>query len=125
MNCAGESIGRSRVGHPWPRVSGRPFLPIMPLQVSPSRSQALYPPARDRVVGPRLRPSPEPLSTGPLRFLLQVVSPREGGPTSLLRAEPSRTPWGGGPATKRSHTSPNPGPGSKNLFALGDLTRGI
>ncbi|XDV42619.1 hypothetical protein PO909_011248 [Leuciscus waleckii] len=33
--------------------------------------------------GPRLRSPPDPLSTGPLRFLLQVVSPREGGPTSF------------------------------------------
>ncbi len=45
-------------------------------------------------LGPRLRLPPDPLSTGPLRSLLQVVSPREGGPTSLLRAEPGRTPWG-------------------------------
>ncbi len=41
--------------------------------------------------GPRLRLPPDPLSTGPLRSLLQVVSPREGGPTSLLRAEHGRT----------------------------------
>ncbi len=43
--------------------------------------------------GPLLRLPPDPLCTGPLRSLLQVVSPREGGPTSLFQAEPGRAPW--------------------------------
>ncbi|KAK2861053.1 hypothetical protein Q7C36_005219 [Tachysurus vachellii] len=61
-----------------------------------SRAQAV---ARFRVRGlgrrgSRLRLPPNPHCTSPLRFLLQVVGPQEIGPTSLLRAEPGRAPWG-------------------------------
>ncbi len=64
-------------------------------------------------LGPRLRLPPDPLSTGPLRSLLQVVSPQEGGPTSLLRAEPGRTPWVEARPPGARIRAPTPGPGSR------------
>ncbi|CAM4331811.1 unnamed protein product [Leuciscus chuanchicus] len=56
-----------------------------------------------------LRLPPDPLSTGPLQSLLLVVSPQEGGPTSLLQAEPGRTPWGEARPPGALIRSPTPG----------------
>ncbi len=77
-----------------------------------------------------------PLSTGPLRFLLQVVSPREGGPTSLLRSEPGRTPLGEARPPGARIRAPTPGlapgwgpgcamPGDVTVLGLVSIIRGF
>ncbi|XDV12288.1 hypothetical protein PO909_000994 [Leuciscus waleckii] len=75
--------------------------------------------------GPRLQLPPDPLSTGPLRSLLQVVSPREGGPTSLLWAEPGRTSWGEARPPGARIRAPTPGLAPRwgpGCAMLGDVT---